>query len=81
MGRVLMRLLVVGLCLILTGCGGSRSIAGTYVSEINPDNRIELKRNGTFEIYLTVFGIQLGDHGRYEVEGETITFKFPDVPC
>ena len=48
------------------------------MSETNSDNWIELKKDGTFEIYLTVFGIQLGDHGRYQVEGNAITLKFPD---
>ena len=76
--RVLVGLFLAALCLIPAGCGGGRSVAGTYVSELNPDNRFELKGNGTFELYLTVLGIEMGDHGRYEVEGDTITFKFPD---
>lgn len=76
--RVLPRLFVVGFCLLLLGCSGPSPIAGTYVSEIDPNSRFELKRNGTFELYLTFFGIALGDHGSYEVKGETVTFKFQD---
>ena len=76
--RVLAGFLLIILCLILVGCTERRSIAGTYVSELNPNCRFELKGNGTFELYLTVLGIEVGDHGRYEVEGDTITFKFPD---
>jgi len=63
---------------MLVGCGEGRSVAGTYVSELNPNSRFELKGNGTFELYLTVLGIEVGDHGRYEVKGNIITFKFPD---
>ena len=73
MGRVLMRLLVVGLCLILTGCGGSRSVAGTYVNE-NQRDTLELETDGDF--YLVIVGI--GIHGEYEVDGSTITLFFPD---
>ena len=71
-------LLGIFLCLLLLGCGASRSAAGTYVSEVDSDNWIELKKDGTFELYLTVVGIQLGDHGSYQVKGNTIALKFPD---
>lgn len=70
--------LVIVLCLLLLGCGSSRSIAGTYVNELDSDNWIELNNDGTFEIYLTVFGIQLADHGKYQIKGNTVTFKFLD---
>ena len=63
--RVLVGLFLAALCLIPAGCGGGRSIAGTYVSELNPDNRFELKGNGTFELYLTVLGIEAGDQSKY----------------
>jgi len=76
--RVLAGFLLATLYLMLAGCGGRRSVAGTYVSELNPNSRFELKGNGTFELYLTVLGIEVGDHGGYEVEGDTITFKFPE---
>jgi len=63
--RVLVGLFLAALCLIPAGCGGGRSIAGTYVSELNPDNRFELKGNGTFELCLTVLGIEAGDQSKY----------------
>ena len=66
--RVLAGFLLIILCLILVGCSGRRSIAGTYVSELNPDCRFELKGNGTFELYLTVLGIEVG--GPWQIRGE-----------
>jgi len=62
------------LLMALAGCSSSRSVAGTYVNEQNPNDTIELNRDGTF--YMSVIGV--GGYGEYEVKGDTITFKFED---
>ncbi len=49
----------------LIGC--SNQVAGTYISEINNKNYIELKADGSF------FMLDGNIHGEYEVKGYQIT--------
>jgi len=72
--RSLAGLLLVTLGLILLGCSSSRSVAGIYANENNPNYTIQLSRDGNF--YMNLFGME--SYGKYEVRGDTITFKFED---
>lgn len=52
----------------LTGC--NQSPAGTYFSQSNPTNYLELKEDGTFFMQA-----KIGVHGRYRVDGKRLTIE------
>lgn len=52
----------------LAGCG--QPIVGTYVSEKGTHKYLELRKDGTFFLQEGA-----GFHGKYQVNGKTITFE------
>lgn len=63
--------LLITILLTLTFISCSKSYVGTFLSEKNSKNYIELKSDGSFYIQEDKQGFT----GKFEVEDKTITFK------
>jgi len=55
---------------LLGGCTASSSVAGVYVSELNPRSCIELKKNATYEMYFKFLETEFAGHGKYVVSAD-----------
>jgi hypothetical protein len=56
--------------LLLAGC--KKTVSGTYISRDDGSEYIDLKRDGSFYMGTSRSGL----YGKYEVDGDVITFKF-----
>jgi hypothetical protein len=66
-------LMTCALALVTSAC--SESPAGTYVSQRNPDNYVELRRDGT--LHGREMGIEY--EGTWELDGNVLTERFPEM--
>ena len=64
-------LLSLYLCISLTGC--SSPVTGIYVEEKAPNNKIELKKDGTY--FCQQYGAKAS--GKYTIDGTTLTLVLP----